>query len=415
MNESLPHCLSFGSHGFGTVSIYALFGKVFGWKAYSLVMANAFFLSVAFLFFTLTVRTSTTNMVFILLFTLTFTPLVLFSSTSMTELLNYSLLIIYVGILYRYFESERSKWIIPFLVLSTLLSFVRIIYIILFLPVLFKRKNEFKIDGKFCISVFIWITFSGLLFVLNNLFVSPYPGSFLNELFNSRGLVDLISNFAIHFVQNSLNFISPVSENIIQVLQRYFVIIVCLYALLKSNLIQSKHKKLEIEYFVVFLILILFLLITIAAYDVFDWRDYRVMAPVLYGCILYLILIQKDKTVYGLIGINLVGIVFLLISPQVLISFNKGRYDKPIKNTLLSGMEYTVHPKSRFENTVVVNQFDTNTVLNVPAGIGISFSEILSDSLKSNYIFSKDKLKLTTYKLIDSNTSGYLYTKISNH
>src|ERR1035437_757492 len=176
MNEALPHFLSFGSHGFGTVSMYALFGKVFGWKAYSLVIANAFFLSLAFIVFSFLVRTSTRNLLSILFFTLTFTPLILFSSTSMTELLNYSLLIIYVGILYRYFRNEGSKWLIPFLVFCTILSFVRIIYVILLLPVLFKRKSEFKIESRFLISVFIWIAFSGLLFVLNNLFVSPYSG-----------------------------------------------------------------------------------------------------------------------------------------------------------------------------------------------------------------------------------------------
>ncbi len=412
INEVLPHYLSFGSHGFGTVSMYALFAKIFGWKAYSLVLANTFILSVAFLAFTLLVRTSSLNLVIILFFTLTFAPLVLFSPTSMSELLNLSLMIIYVGILHRYFRNEGKKWLILFLIFCTAISFIRIIYIILFLPVLFKRKNEFRFDSKFLFSVIIWITFSGILFVINNLFVSPYPDSFLSDLFKSHGFVSFMSNFTIHFVQNLWNFINPLSENMIQVLQRYFVILVCLYSLIKSNLLQTKHKKLEIEYFIVFLILFLFLFITIAAYDVFDWRDYRVLAPVLYGCMLYLLLIQRDKIVYSLIGMNILGIVFMLISPQVLESFNNGRYDKPVKNTLLSGIEYTDYPRSGFENTIVVNQFDTNTVMNIPAGIGISFSEILSDTLKSNYVYSKNKLKLTTYKLINSNTSGYLYRKL---
>ena len=44
VNEALPTCMSFGTHGFGAVSIYALFGKIFGWKAYSMVIANAFFM-----------------------------------------------------------------------------------------------------------------------------------------------------------------------------------------------------------------------------------------------------------------------------------------------------------------------------------------------------------------------------------
>ena len=60
MNEVLPAHLSFGSHGFGTVSVYALYAKIFGWKPFSIVIANAFFMSVAFLFLTALVKISST-------------------------------------------------------------------------------------------------------------------------------------------------------------------------------------------------------------------------------------------------------------------------------------------------------------------------------------------------------------------
>jgi hypothetical protein len=170
----------------------------------------------------------------------------------------------------------------------------------------------------------------------------------------------------------------------------------------------------DIGYFIVFFILFLFLLINIGAYDVFDWRDYRVLAPVLFGCVLYLILNNKRPAIYCAIAFNIIGILFLLFSPQIIESFNKGRYTEPLGNSILNHIEYTAHPVSRFENTIIIQQFNTNTVLNIPAGIGISYSELLSDTLKSKYIFSENKLKLMTYKLINSNTSGYLYTKISN-
>ena len=279
---------------------------------------------------------------------------------------------------------------------------------------LFKRKKEFQFDLKFLIYLVFWIVLSVVLFFLNNLFVSPYPESFLNKLLASKDFSDFISNFAVHFLQNTLNFFNPVSENIIQVLERYFAIIICLICLVKSKLFQTRFKKIEIEYFVVFLIFFLFLLINIAAYDVFDWRDYRVMAPVLFGCVLFLILNNKRLIAYSALAINLFSIVFLIISPQVIESFNKDRYIKPVNNPMLNHIEFTIHPESRFENTIVVQQFNKNTVLNIPAGIGISYSEVLSDKLKSKYIFSVKKIELATYKLIDSSESGYLYQKRNN-
>ena len=411
INEAIPATLSFGTHGFGAVTVYALFGKIFGWKAYSLVIANAFFMSLAYLFLTALIKISTKSLILLVIFCLTYTPLILFSETSMTELLNFSVLIVYFGLLQMYMKREGKRWPVILVLFCTAISFIRIIYIILFLPLLFKRNHKFKFDVKFLSLFVLWILFSGLLFVLNNHFVSPYPDSFLNELFSSTGIPDFVCNFGSHFTENTLNLINPVSENIIQVLQRYFLLFFIFLCLVKSNIIQSKFKKIEIDYFSVFLILFLFLLVNIAAYDVFDWRDYRVLAPVLFGCILYLIVNDKGPVMVSSIVFNAVGIVFLLISPQVVESFHAGRYDKPQVNSLLNRIEYTAHPASRFDNTVVIHELNTNMVLNIPAGIGISYSDILSDKLRSRYIYSDKKLDLQTYKLKDSNETGYLYRK----
>ena len=411
MNEALPNCLSFGTHGFGAVSVYALFGKIFGWKAYSMVIANAFFVSFAFFVLAALVKIKSEKLLFILIFTLSYLPLILFSSTSMTELLNFSIMIMYVGLLQVYFQRGGTNWLLVLLVFCTAISFIRIIYIILYLPLIFKRKNAFKFDGKFLISVILWIVASSVLFVLNNLFVSPYPDSFLTELFNSNSFPDFVSIFTSHFIQNSRNFINPVSDNSIQVLLRYFELILCLFCLWKSNLLQSKFNTMVLEYFVVFLMLFFFLMVNIAAYDVFDWRDYRVMVPVVYVGVLFLILNDKAIVVRGSLVLNVLGLIILILSPQVLEAFNKGRYDKIEVNQILNKIEYTKNPKSGFDNSIVVQQFNTNTVLNIPAGIGITYSDMLSDKLKSRYIYSDKILKLQTYKLIDSNETGCLYKK----
>ena len=413
VNENLPTYLSFGTHGFGAISVYTLFAKIFGWKAYSMVIANGFFMSLAFLILILLVKTSTRKLLYILILTLTFTPLMLYTSTSMTELLNYSVLIVYIGLLHTYLKNGGKSLFVTLLVFCTAISSIRIIYVILILPLLFNTKDGVKFDSRFWISFVLWIVFSSLLYLLNNLFVSPYPGSFLNELFLSADFSGFVGKFSMHFVHNTWNLINPVSENIIQVLQRYFVIFICLICFVKSKLIQTQFKNMEIEYFVVFLILFLFLLINLAAYDVFDWRDYRVLAPVLFGCVLFLTLNDKFSAFYSSLLFNFLGIMFLIISPQVTASFNKDRYLEPLKNSMLNHIEYTNHPTSRFENSIAVEQFKADIVLNIPAGIGISYSEVLSDKLNSKYIFSKRKLELLTYKQINYNKSGYLYQKVS--
>jgi hypothetical protein len=411
INEVVPTYLSFGSHGFGTVSVYALFAKIFGWKAYSMVIANVFFMSISFFLFILLVKPTAKQILLILLFTISFTPLILFCFTSMSELLNYSVIMVYFGLLYKYFKQGGKRLFVSLIIFCIGISFIRIIYIILFIPVLFKRKTEFHVDKKFFFYFLLWIISSAILFILNGLFVSPYPDSFLKELFTSAGLGQFISNFVIHFFQNTVNFINPVSENLIQVLERYFIIFILIFSLLNSNILHFRNKLIEFEYFIVFLILSLFVFINIAAYDVFDWRDYRVLAPVLFGCILFLIVNEKQFISTSTLIINVFIVLVLIFSPTVIEAFMAKRFDCPVKNKLLSEIKYDNQATSKFDNTIVVNHFTANEVLNIPAGIGITYCENLSDKLKSRYVFSDKEINLSTYILINSNKSGYLYTK----
>ena len=409
-NEITPVLSSFGSHGFGTVTSYAIFANLFGWKTYSIVIANAFFMSLAFLLLCVMLKPTTKVLIILLLFTLSYTPYLLFSFTSMSEGLNYALLIVYFVFLYAYHQQEKKNLIYLLLAFCTLISFVRIVYILLFLPLIIiylKEKKQLRIT---LLIIPIWIIFSIILFFTNSLFVSPYPDSFLNELFNTTGFAARISLFLIHFADNIINYINPISDNIFQVFERYFILIVLIYCFLKSGLLFSKSRAIEIRYFIVFLILILVLLITLGAYDVFDWRDYRVLSPVLYSCLLYLILKTNNIEFKSLLIINILSLFLLLLSPQTWHLFNEGRYYKSVPRYALTQIEYT-RSDNYFDNTLAIKLINQQTIFRVPAGIGISTVDDLTDKLKSKYIFSETKLKLKTYKLIDSDSYGYLYSK----
>ena len=414
-NEVIPTVSTFGPHGFGTVSVYALFAKVFGWKTYSIVFANTFFMSLAFLFLILMLKPTTRQILFILLLAFSFSAYLLFSLTSMSEGLNYALLIVYFTLLYKFIQVGNKKLLFTLLAVCTAFSFIRIIYIVLFLPFLFIQKNECKFNYKLLINITLWVVFSSVLFLFICLFVSPYTDSFLYEFFHVSGFVGKISFFVVHFIHNSFNFINPLSDNIIQVLERYFFLIILIYSLIKSDILQSKLKKMEIKYFVVFLILFSVLLITFSAYDVFDWRDYRVLSPILYGCVLFLILNMNRFEIYVSLVINVLMLLFLIASPQVWNSFNENRYSKPTDISVLKHIKFSPNVKTCFENTLVIQSFNQNFVLNVPAGIGISTVDSLSDKLQSKYIFSENELKLKTFILIDSDKFGYLYSKMSDN
>ena len=347
----------------------------------------------------------------ILIFSLLYPPYLLFSVTSMSEGLNYALLIVYFVLLQNFVQKGKNSVLWSLVVFCILISFVRIIYIVLFLPLLFIRKNGLKFTPNVLTQLFLWVFIGAILFVGNSLFVAPYPDSFLHELLSVNGLTEKFSLFSVHFANNLSNFLNPFSDTFLQVFERYFVLIVLIYSFIKSGILKSKLKKTEIRYFVVFLILILVLLINLGAYDVFDWRDYRVLSPVLFGCILYLILNFNFKEIKVFLTFNLIGLLIMMTSVQTLKLFTDGRYNKPLVSNLLSRIEYTAMTTNCFDNTLAVKSFDQSVVMNVPAGIGICTVDSLSDKLHSKYILSENALNLKTYLLIDSDNSGYLYKK----
>jgi hypothetical protein len=418
MNEMTPKFLSFGTHGFGTTLIYTVYAKIFGWNYNSIVMANTVFLSISFLFLVIYLKPTTRKTLLISIFYLTYTPLILYCSTSMSELMNFSLLIDYVILLYAYIKSggKKNKLFYILIVFCSIISFIRIIYIILFLPVILYKKSGLKSKREIIILLICWIFLSILLFLASTLFVSPFPNSFLSLLFSISNLFDFIVYFVKHFVLNVMRFIYPFRDDFIQVFQRYILILSITWLVIKSRVLRFRYKQIEPLYFNSFLLISLSLIITFAAYDVFKWRDYRVIAPLIFGIILLHILSDRLVAVKCFLLINILGILFLCLSTNVSGSFffDSKRYTNPVTNVVLNKIIYSENVKSRFDNTLIVDDFDENVFLKTPAGIGITHVDTISDKLKSKYIYTNKFLKLNTYKLISSSKDCFLYQKIDS-
>lgn len=418
IDEILPRYLSFGSHGFGTISIYTLYAFLFGWDYNSLVIANNLYISISFLLLILLIKPDTKKMLLIAVFYLTYMPLILYSSTSMSELMHHALMIAYFTLLFLFLKTDSNKKILLIIlfVFCIYLSFIRIIYIVLFLPILFGNKKNLDFNSDLFKTLAIWLGLSGILYFANSLFNAPYPFSFLATLFASSSIVELIVVFTEHFVENLTSFVALFDSNFLYVFSRYFILFILLKLLWNSNILKYKQTKLEIPYFISFLILFLFILINIAAYDVFEWRDYRVITPLVFGIIIFITLIKENLTIkISIIANLLVLCLFAIGFPSLKAAFfDQNRYQKVEKtNNDLKLISYTTEYKSKFENTIILTSFDPNEILNIPPGIGLTFffGEI-TDTLNSKYIYSQNIYPLKTYKIISSSEKGVLYQKI---
>lgn len=205
---------------------------------------------------------------------------------------------------------------------------------------------------------------------------------------------------------------------ILEILQRYFVLIAFIYLLFKSEIINSKFRKWNPTYFYALIVFSLVLVINITAYDITDWRDYRVFAPFLFSIIIFLTLSTKNnKTIQWALSINLTILAIAFISQaftSTIQGFAVGRYNKVETIEELKHLKYTTDAKSKFENTILVTEFNPDIALNIPAGIGISYlTEKLSDDfeIKSRYIYSKQRYSLKTHHIISESKQGYLYVR----
>ena len=72
---------------------------------------------------------------------------------------------------------------------------------------------------------------------------------------------------------------------------------------------------------------------------------------------------------------------------------------------------YTKNAHNRFENTLVIDNFDESVFLNAPAGIGITHCDSISDKLQSKYIYTHKIQKLKTYQIVSASGDNILYQK----
>lgn len=417
INELLPQQLSFGLHGFGTTSVYSFFALIFGWNFNSIPIANALFVSVSFLFLIILINPFAKKTFLLALFYSTFLPVILYSTTSMTELMNMSIILVYIILLYLhiYFPTKYKRLMYGLILFVIFVSFVRIIYVIFFVPLIITEFSKTSSKKKIILYVVGWFFISGAIFIINSLFVAPFPYSFLYKVSQSTSFVELFASFTHNILINTARFFYPFRDGIIQVSQRYFEVLFAIGLFYKSN-IWSKKIEVNQLYFISFAILFLAIVINIVAYDVFAWRDYRVISAFVLGIGFLLILSEEWRTVNKLLKFNIITLLMLCFSThtQQVFLYDKSRYEATSKLNLLEEIQYTENTKSKFENTLVLTEYDKNVFLQTPAGIGITVCDTISDKLKSKYIYSKKPLSLTSYILLYTSNNHYLYQKSTN-
>jgi hypothetical protein len=300
---SVAPALFYGQHGLFMLVPYIAFGKIIGWSGAAPLVIHMILLAIAFSFVYLCTG-SLKKTVAVQLLTFSFVPFLMFFHTMMMEVQMYAWAIVLTALTYAYMN--RPNWrnrigLMVAIVLASLMKITNVVFAVPYLTVALwqlwagrKGPKEMRKQLWFnlCAGIVTMLAV-GAAFIATQWFVAPWLSfhSTLAETWSSSPAEALRLLFA-HAKQNVKRFFDP-SEMPIFVALRYMVMGYALF-LLANAFVKLEAGKLKARFHIQPLCLCLLLvsaaLLNIMLFDVFDWRDFRILAPVFLSVVIYTML-----------------------------------------------------------------------------------------------------------------------------
>ena len=431
INEAIPKIGQFSTHGFFPAFFYYPFAKILGWPNNAIVISNLMFMIICFTLVVIFYKPSISKTLLLTCLYLFFSPIVLFAETSMTEILNYGFLALFCVFFYKYFHSEeknRKRFLFLTILVGTICSFYRIIYVVLFF-VFILVFSEFKLK-KFIKLLLPCTLYSGLLYYISSLFCAPYPFGVLYKFTHASNIGSAFEVLFANVKSNIKNLFNITNGTKIEVYFRLLYLFVLTIYLLciflnvtfrksKKDFLASSFKEKPNNFYIMqFALLFLPLFIVIAIYDVHSCREFRSLSPFLWASFFNLIIYKKTLALKIFKPIFIMFFIFSLIAWPKNFLMNDERYaaSRKIDFTLIKNVvKYKVNVEDPFENTILTDiPFDFDLWSNLDPGIGIEWlgPEFKFENLKSEYLLINKNQKIVGYKNRGKTEFGYLYERV---
>lgn len=361
---AVPAVGTWGCHGIAPLVVYGPWAMLFGWQPASIVLCNAAFCSVGLLAFCVLAKPSWRQLSVISILWLMFPPVLLYAPSSMMELPQYGALFVYVGLLVRFWRT-RSRGLLAFTCAWIVyLMILRVSNMVLFAPLVL-IASDFRLCRKFWLYSAAALILSVCAYKGASLFCAPYPGGFLSSLGDIDGTSAKVLAVLRHTVESVRLFFAR-EEGWTQVSQRYAYacdFVACAMYAARGYVLRRKggfvNDALVRTCSMCAFVLGLYWLVVVAAYDVFDWRDYRTLAPVLFGTFVAITLAVQGKIRCIVQGICVACCAVLLMCAVRVFSgsaaFEANRYESlPDIPSSIDAASLTPVGKTRLDRTMLV-------------------------------------------------------------
>ena len=409
IGELTPEIGVLSVHGPGPLLLYAWFAYLFGWGYSSILLCNALWIAAGAAALLLLVRPKPRTAVLLSLSMLVYAPFVLYCCTSMTELANYGLLMAYAGLLYRLHQKVSAPMLIAALLTVTFLSVYRILYFLLFLPVVIVACGR-KPSWKLALWLAVTVAFSFFLNFLLRKVTSPYESGFLYH-FLRADFAQAARMFWFHALNNIHNYFALNLENVSERVQRWLycgTAALCLLGLILSR----KNRWL---YGMCLGLLLLPWLAVIVFYEALDWADYRSLAPFLWLVIAWLLLHrQRAVPIAYFAGCALILILLLSGKPEGAFADETRFTPEPFTSELqelCALIPYDPDAEDPFQNTVRTEIMNIQVMSQLDPGLGVQSGIMYNENTgKSRWILTRFlRIYVDGFTTVIDNDAGSLY------
>jgi hypothetical protein len=377
----------FGAHGPWIAVFMGLVSRIMGWNSFIMPLFNLGILTLTLAVWVFIVKPDLRQSLVTLFILLTYWPLFIYILTGMMESLNQAIAILLAAGFYRQVSGHSSRRFQVILFgLIFLAALIRPLWALLFLPFFviyaLHHLRGWVIGLACCMIIF------GLSIYWN----APYPPGFVAYFFRQFSQSPILA-FQL-FVQHLFSNLARLSQgNLLEIglrVQIAAVIMVVFWGQWLNRLSRWLPKLSASESCFHRFNLLSVLLLTLVLYDIFDWRDYRVLAPHLLLTILLFIAYRHLKLSLLLAVANLIFVMAFLTVYK-----DNGRLHfyadtqsiGTLREEIKSFITYDSTTTNSWCNTVFGVDFPPDILMSLPSGIGYSV-KIFNDLsvLQSRYI-----------------------------
>lgn len=415
--EEIPVSGALDSSGIAPLLIYGWFVKLFGMAPNALLICNALWLSLASLVFCLLNRPRPVTALLMAGLTVLYMPIILYCTTSMMELFDYALVLLFLAFLLAYARKRRVWTLVLCCAVVILGCLYRPLYGLLFFPLIFVFGRE-RFGWRTICGLLLSLVLFGACWLVNNRYCAPEPQNFLYHLLHAPDAETFLRMILSHSKANLMNVFLRTSSAM-EAVQRclYFAVtLLCLFASFLSITREQGRVRVRLAFHPwalgCFLMLLAAFGLVIMLYETNDWRDYRYLAPFLW-MVLVLFAARGRFVVPSLSLAGCAGALALLLTLSPVGAFDDAyRFDpapdSPALSEALSVITYDAEASDPFDNSVRIDVLSFQAMRELAPGLGLQTGWFTTETTgKSRWILT-DHLKcpVTGYERV-AETDGF--------